>query len=119
MQTFIGNVISTKTEKTVTVAVRRRFRHPIYKKSMNSTKKFHVHDESGTLMEGDTVRFTPCKPMSKTKKWIITEVISGPSVDQKNAASETNAKKKVETKDVTKKDSAKGATKKKATQKKR
>lgn len=79
MQTLIGIVISTKTEQTVTVAVKRRFRHPIYKKSLNKTKKFHVHDTTGVQV-GDMVKFVPCKPISKTKKWIVNEVVSGPSV---------------------------------------
>ena len=75
MQILIGKVVSTKMADTATVAVRRRYRHPIYKKSISSTKKYHVHDSQGVKV-GDEVRFTACKPVSKTKKWKILEVVN-------------------------------------------
>lgn len=73
MKIFTGKVISKKMEKTATVAVSNVMVHPIYKKRFKKTKKYHVHDELGAKV-GDTVFFTPCKPVSKLKRWKITEI---------------------------------------------
>ena len=75
MKIFKGKVISTKMEKTATVAVERIIIHPVYKKRYKRTKKYHVHDEFGVNV-GDEVKFTESRPYSKLKKWKITEVIN-------------------------------------------
>jgi small subunit ribosomal protein S17 len=74
MKIFIGKVISTKIPKTATVAVERTVTHPMYHKRFKRVKKYHVHDELG-VAEGDMVRFAASKPVSKLKKWTITEKV--------------------------------------------
>lgn len=74
MKKFIGRVIKTKMDKTATVEVVRLKPHPIYKKRMKVKKKFHVHDELGTKV-GNRVVIVEKRPISKTKKWQILEVI--------------------------------------------
>jgi small subunit ribosomal protein S17 len=74
MKIFTGKVISTKSAKTAVVAVERIVVHPLYKKRFKRVKKYQVHDERGTK-EGEMVKFVACKPISKTKKWKIIEVI--------------------------------------------
>jgi small subunit ribosomal protein S17 len=74
-KTRIGTVVSTKMEKTIVVAVERRTAHPIYGKQLLRTKKFHAHDESGEAREGDTVRIMETRPLSRTKRWRLTEIV--------------------------------------------
>jgi small subunit ribosomal protein S17 len=74
MKALMGTVISTKMDKTVTVEVVRIKVHPVYKKRIRVKKKFHAHDEIG-VKEGDRVKIQECRPMSKTKRWQVTEVI--------------------------------------------
>ena len=74
-KTRIGTVVSTKMEKTIVVAVERRTAHPIYGKQLLRTKKFHAHDEDGQAREGDTVRIMETRPLSKTKRWRLTEIV--------------------------------------------
>jgi len=74
MKIFTGKVVSTKNPKTATVEVTRVFTHPIYKKRIRSSKRYHVHDEFGVKV-GETVKFVECKPYSKTKKWRIVKVL--------------------------------------------
>ena len=62
-------------EKTIVVAVERRTAHPIYGKQLLRTKKFHVHDENEEAREGDVVRIMETRPLSKTKRWRLTEVV--------------------------------------------
>lgn len=76
MKIFKGKVVGTKMSKTATVAVERVVVHPLYKKRFRRDTKYQVHDEFGVKV-GDTVKFTACKPYSKTKKWKITEVVKG------------------------------------------
>lgn len=71
----IGVVFSNKMEKTVTVAVKWKEKHPIYGKFVNKTKKFHAHDEKNDCNIGDTVRIMETRPLSKTKRWRVVEVI--------------------------------------------
>ena len=66
-----GRVISEKTDKTVTVLVERRVMHPIYKKFIRRSKKYHAHDENNTFKAGDTIRIRECRPLSKTKCWEV------------------------------------------------
>ena len=68
-----GVVVSDKADKTVTVLVERRLRHPVYKKFVKRSKRYHAHDESNKYKIGDMVRIQECRPLSKTKSW---EVIS-------------------------------------------
>ncbi len=74
MKVFIGKVIGTKMQKTVSVQVARIVAHPIYKKRMTKYRKYQVHDEIGAKM-GDSVRFTACAPVSKLKKWKVLEIV--------------------------------------------
>ena len=69
-----GVVVSDKMDKTVTVKVERRIKHPLYKKFINRSKKYAAHDENNTCKKGDTVSIRECKPISKRKKWeVLTE----------------------------------------------
>lgn len=74
MKSLIGTVTSTKMAKTATVEVARIKVYPIYKKRIKVKKKFHVHDEIG-VKEGDKVKISQTRPISKTKKWKIIEII--------------------------------------------
>ena len=71
----IGVVESNKMEKSVVVAIERRVKHPLYGKFVKQTSKFIAHDAENTCNEGDTVRIMETRPMSKTKKWRIVEII--------------------------------------------
>ncbi len=68
-----GTVTSTKMQKTITVEVERRFMHPIYKKFIKLTKKYHAHNEDSSVKEGDKVQIMECKPISKTVKWFTVK----------------------------------------------
>jgi small subunit ribosomal protein S17 len=74
----IGVVVSDKMDKTVTVNVERQFAHPLYGKGMRRTKKYHAHDEQNEYRVGDTVRITETRPLSKTKRWRVLELIERP-----------------------------------------
>lgn len=71
----IGLVTSNKMEKTITVAVERKVKHPIYGKFLKKTTKFHAHDETNQCGIGDTVRIMETRPLSKSKRWRLVEVI--------------------------------------------
>lgn len=71
-----GKVVSTKSAKTIVVAVTTYKQHPIYKKSMKSTKKYHAHDEEESAKEGDTVLVESSRPLSKLKRWRFVEVVN-------------------------------------------
>jgi len=71
----IGKVISNKMQKTITVAVDRKVKHPIYGKFVNRTTKFKAHDEENTAGIGDTVRIMETRPLSKDKRWRLIEVV--------------------------------------------
>ncbi len=64
-----GVVVSDRNDKTVVVRVERRFTHPLLKKTVRRTKKYHAHDEANTAKEGDLVRIEECRPISKNKSW--------------------------------------------------
>ena len=74
-KTRIGTVSSNKMDKTVTVEVERKVKHPIYGKFLNKTSKFHAHDEKNECTIGDVVRIMETRPLSKTKRWRLVEVI--------------------------------------------
>ena len=71
----IGVVVSNKMDKSITVAVKRKVKHPIYGKFVNKTKKFFAHDETNDCNIGDTVRIMETRPISKNKSWRLVEVI--------------------------------------------
>lgn len=71
----VGVVISTSMDKTITVASRRLKEHKLYKKALRRTKKFKAHDETETCQLGDLVRIRETRPLSKTKRWRLVEVI--------------------------------------------
>ena len=71
----IGKVISNKMQKTITVAVDRKVKHPIYGKFVNRTTKFKAHDEENTAGIGDTVKIMETRPISKDKRWRLVEVV--------------------------------------------
>lgn len=70
-----GLVTSDKAQKTITVAVERKVKHPIYGKFVKKTTKFHAHDENNACGIGDTVRIMETRPLSKTKRWRLVEII--------------------------------------------
>ena len=71
----IGKVVSNKMQKTITVAVDRKVKHPIYGKFVNRTTKFKAHDEQNTAGIGDTVRIMETRPLSKDKRWRLIEIV--------------------------------------------
>jgi len=74
-KTRIGVVTSNKMEKTITVAVVRKLKHPKYGKFLKKTKKFHAHDEKNECNIGDTVKIMETRPLSATKRWRLIEIV--------------------------------------------
>ena len=72
-RTLQGVVVSDKQAKTVVVRVDRRFTHPIYKKTIRRSKNYHAHDESNQYAPGDVVWIEESKPISKLKRWVVTQ----------------------------------------------
>lgn len=70
-----GVVVSDKSDKTVTVLIERRISHPLYGKGMARSKKYHAHDENNEYRVGDTVRIVETRPLSKTKRWRVLDLI--------------------------------------------
>ena len=70
-----GVVSSNKMDKTITVAIKWKEKHPIYQKFVNKTKKYHAHDEKNECNIGDVVRIQETRPLGKTKKWRLVEII--------------------------------------------
>ena len=70
-----GVVFSNKMDKSITVAVRWKEKHPIYGKFVNKTKKYHAHDEMNECNVGDTVKIMETRPLSKTKRWRLVQII--------------------------------------------
>ena len=75
-RTLQGKVISNKMEKSITVAIERQVKHPIYGKYIKRTTKIHAHDETNQCNEGDIVTISQCRPLSKTKSWTLAEVVT-------------------------------------------
>jgi len=71
----VGTVTSNKMEKTITVSVERKVKHPIYGKFLRKSKKFHAHDEQNQCGIGDTVKIMETRPTSKLKRWRLVEII--------------------------------------------
>lgn len=74
-RTFQGQVVSDKMDKTVTVRIERRVKHPIYGKYIRRSTKVHAHDETNECSIGDKVLIEQCRPLSKTKAWRLVKVI--------------------------------------------
>jgi small subunit ribosomal protein S17 len=71
----VGTVVSDKMDKTVVVKVERRYAHPLYGKQVTRTKKYHAHDENNEFHVGDVVRITETRPLSKLKRWRVSELV--------------------------------------------
>ena len=75
---LVGTVVSDKTDKTVTVLVERKVKHPLYGKIIRRSKKYHAHDEENVFKTGETVRIEETRPLSKLKTWkVIDRVTAG------------------------------------------
>lgn len=72
-----GVVVSSKNDKTIVVQVERRFTHPVMKKTVRRSKKYHAHDAENRCKEGDQVRIQECAPISKKKTWIVVDEAAG------------------------------------------
>lgn len=75
-RTLSGKVVSNKMNKTITVLVERKVKHPLYGKIILRSKKYHAHDESNLYNEGDLVVIEECRPLSKSKTWNTIKLIS-------------------------------------------
>jgi small subunit ribosomal protein S17 len=75
IRTLTGRVISSKMDKSATVLIERRVKHPLYGKYIRRSSKVHVHDEANACNEGDIVTISQCRPISKTKSWTLVEVV--------------------------------------------
>lgn len=71
----VGEVVSTKMQKTIIVEVTRRVTHPLYKRIVTKRKRFYAHDEQGQAKIGDVVRIIECRPLSKLKRWTLGDII--------------------------------------------
>ena len=76
VRTVTGKVVSNKMDKTITVKVDRKVKHPLLGKIINLSNKFHAHDEKNEINEGDVVQITEQRPISKTKSWVVTKVLT-------------------------------------------
>ena len=74
-RTLFGRVVSDKMEKTVTVLVERRVKHPIYDKIIVRSKKYHAHNDENQAKKGDLVEIQETRPLSKTKSWMVTKLL--------------------------------------------
>ncbi len=72
---LLGEVVSDRMQKTITVKVERRIRHPIYERVVKRSKKYHAHDEHNQCQVGDQVRIMETRPLSKTKRWRLVEIV--------------------------------------------
>ena len=75
IQTLTGKVVSDKMDKTVTVLVERRVKHPLYGKVVTKSQKYHAHDENNEFKEGDLVEIEACRKLAKTKAWRVKRLI--------------------------------------------
>jgi small subunit ribosomal protein S17 len=78
----VGNVVSTKMQKTIVVEVEMRKAHPKYKRIVKSNKKFYAHDEQNSARVGDVVRIRESRPLSKLKRWALEEIVRRSSLTQ-------------------------------------
>lgn len=76
IRTLQGTVSSNKMDKSITVAIERQVKHPIYGKYVKRTTKLHAHDETNQCNTGDIVTISECRPLSKTKSWTLVDIIT-------------------------------------------
>ena len=76
VRTLSGRVVSNKMDKTVTVLVERKVKHPLIGKVMVKSNKVHAHDEANTCNEGDLVTISESRPLSKTKNWVVSNIVA-------------------------------------------
>ncbi|MCL1052054.1 30S ribosomal protein S17 [Shewanella abyssi] len=76
IRTLQGRVLSNKMDKSITVAIERKVKHPLYGKFLKRTTKIHAHDEQNQCNAGDVVTIRECRPLSKTKSWTLVEVVT-------------------------------------------
>ena len=74
-RTKVGRVVSDKADKTVTVMLERQVKHPLYGKYIKRSTKVHAHDEDNSCGQGDLVKSSECRPLSKTKSWRVVEIM--------------------------------------------
>ena len=79
-RTATGKVVSNKMDKTITVVLERRVKHPVYGKYITRSSKIHAHDEDNKCGIGDTVTVAECRPLSKSKTWNLVEVVESATV---------------------------------------
>ena len=72
---LVGRVVSDKMQKTVTVLVERRVKHPLYGKVITRSSRYHAHDEARSCKEGDLVLIEECRPIARTKSWCVIELV--------------------------------------------
>ena len=75
LRTQIGSVISDKMDKSATVLIERKVKHPLYGKFVKKSTKLHIHDENNECGMGDRVQIKECRPMSKTKSWTLVKIV--------------------------------------------
>jgi small subunit ribosomal protein S17 len=75
VRSLSGRVVSDKMDKTITVLVERKVKHPLIGKVVVKSNKFHAHDEKNECKEGDLVTITESRPMSKTKTWVVSKIV--------------------------------------------
>ncbi|MHB0992590.1 MAG: 30S ribosomal protein S17 [Burkholderiales bacterium] len=76
VRTLMGRIVSDKMDKTVTVLVERKVKHPVIGKVMRRSKKYHAHDQNNEFDEGDVVVIEECRPIAKTKTWRVAKLIT-------------------------------------------
>ena len=81
LRTLQGKVVSDRMDKSITVAIERRVKHPLYGKYTTKTTKLKAHDEENTANIGDVVRITECAPISKTKSWTLHDIIERAAIN--------------------------------------
>jgi len=74
-RTLVGRVVSDKMDKTVTVLIERRVKHPMYEKIIVRSSKYHAHNENNEAKAGDLVQIEECRPLSKTKAWVVIKLL--------------------------------------------
>ena len=79
-RTLVGRVVSDKMDKTVTVLIENRVKHPLYGKYVLRSKKYHAHDEANQYKEGDKVEITESRPISRTKSWVVSRLLEAARV---------------------------------------
>ena len=79
-RTVTGRVVSNKMDKSITVLVERRVKHPVYGKYIKRSTKLHAHDASNECNEGDLVTVVACRPLSKSKKWMLENIVERATV---------------------------------------